>query len=185
LHPVNLPHERSTNGKKANAPRDDLIGEHALTDIGQLVLAVLFFSAWTVDAVVLELTMFLEPYMPTAVCMPIAAFLFALSGSMAWASHRTIFGTRRETPHVVRTGFFRLTRHPMYLSEILLYLGFLLLGPSLIAAGVWLVTIGFLHCVARTEERLLLERFADDYAQYMKDVPMWIPRPRRRKQLNP
>jgi len=162
--------------------RDDLTGEHPLTDIGQLILAVLFFGAWIADAVVFDLTTFLQPYMIGAACAPIAVCLFALSGYMAWASHRTIFGTRRETPHVVRTGLFRLVRHPMYLSEILLYLGFLLLGSSLIATGVWLLTIGFLHYVARKEEQLLLVRFGDEYSQYMREVPMWIPRLRRRKQ---
>lgn len=172
---------KKSDTTKRQQHRDDLTGEHALTDIGQLVLAALFFGAWIADAVVFRLTTFLQSYMPGAVCVPIAVCLFVLTGTMAWASHRTIFGKKREPPHVVHTGVFRLTRHPMYLSEILLYLGFLLLGPSLIATGVWFLAIGFLHYVARTEERLLLRRFGDEYAQYMREVPMWLPRvPRRR-----
>ena len=155
--------------------RDDLAGEHALTDIGQLVLAVFFFAAWIIDSAFFEWTTFLNPHVPTVVRVPVAGILLALSAYMAWASHRTIFGEKREEPHVVRRGVFAVVRHPMYLSEILLYLGLLLLSISLMAAGVWLLTIAFLHFIARKEERLLLARFGDEYASYMRKVPMWFP----------
>jgi len=75
---------------------------------------------------------------------------------------------------------FALIRHPMYLSEILLYLGLLILQPSAIAGGVWFLAVGCLHWIARREEQLLLGRFADEYARYMRDVPMWVPLLRRK-----
>jgi protein-S-isoprenylcysteine O-methyltransferase Ste14 len=74
---------------------------------------------------------------------------------------------------------FGVVRHPIYLSELLLYLGFLILGLSLAAGGVWLVAIGFLHAISRYEEELLLARFGEEYERYKRDVPMWIPRLRR------
>ena len=66
-------------------------------------------------------------------------------------------------------------------SEILLALGLLLMSLSPAATAVWLLAVGFLTYVARTEERLLLERFGDDYAEYKRDVGMWIPRGRSRR----
>jgi protein-S-isoprenylcysteine O-methyltransferase Ste14 len=36
--------------------------------------------------------------------------------------------------------------------------------------------IAFWYSISRYEERLLLERFGDDYASYMCDVPLWFPR---------
>jgi protein-S-isoprenylcysteine O-methyltransferase Ste14 len=51
-----------------------------------------------------------------------------------------------------------------------------MLSISLAAAAVGVVAIGFLHCISRYEERLLLERFGEEYEQYMREVPMWNPR---------
>jgi len=86
-----------------------------------------------------------------------------------------------ETPGVIRKGVFRVIRHPIYMSEILLYLGLLFFSTSLAAVGVWIIGIAFFHYISRHEEELLLERFGDEYRQYMKDVPMYIPRLCRRK----
>jgi len=162
-----------------HADRQDLTGEHALTDIGQLVLAVLFVGAWIADALWIRVAC-IGSSVPLAVRIPIGAGLTLLAGYAAWASHRIIFGEVRDTPHVVRKGIFGIVRHPMYLSQMLLYPGLLLLiRPSILAAGVWLVAIGFLHVIARKEERLLIERFGDEYRDYMRDVGMWFPRLRR------
>lgn len=32
----------------------------------------------------------------------------------------------------------------------------------------------------RHEEKLLLAHFGEPYAQYMREVPMWVPRPSKR-----
>jgi len=77
-------------------------------------------------------------------------------------------------------GVFGIVRHPVYLSEILLYLGLLILSMSVAAATVWVITIGFLCYISRYEERKLLARFGEGYAQYMREVPMWFPRPWKR-----
>ncbi len=166
--------------RRREEERDDLPGEHALTDIGQLVLALLFAGAWIADSFFLHVTTFINGAIHPAIRVPIAAVLLGVSGYLAWSSHRIIFGETRREPHVVRDGVFSVVRHPMYLSEILLYLGLLLLSVSLIAAGVWLAAIGFLHAIARSEERLLAARFGDEYAAYTRDVGMWLPRLRER-----
>jgi len=160
--------------------REVLTGEHALTDIGQLVLALLFAGTWIADSFFLHVTTFLNGTIHPAIRTPIAAVLLGVSGYLGWSSHRIIFGETRREPHVVRAGVFSVVRHPMYLSEILLYLGLLLLSVSLMTAGVWLAAIGFLHAIARTEECLLAARFGDEYTAYARDVGMWLPRPRKR-----
>ena len=81
---------------------------------------------------------------------------------------------------MITESVFSVVRHPVYLSEILLYLGLLMLSVSLAAAVVWIMAVGFLHYISRYEERLLLARFGEEYEQYMKEVPMWIPRFRKR-----
>jgi protein-S-isoprenylcysteine O-methyltransferase Ste14 len=102
--------------------------------------------------------------------------LLVLSGYLAWEGLVTVFGKQRAEPAVITKGVFSIVRHPIYLGEILAYLGFLMLSLSLAAAVVWAIAIVFLHYISRYEEKLLLARFGKAYEQYMRHVPMWIPR---------
>jgi protein-S-isoprenylcysteine O-methyltransferase Ste14 len=140
---------------------------------------VLFAGVWIADSFFLRATIVLNAYVPLAIRIPIGAVLLVLSAFLARASLGIIFGETRPEPHVIRKGVFAVVRHPMYLSEILLYLGLLLISLSLAAGAVWLAAIGFLHYVSRAEEKLLFARFGDEYAAYMREVPMWVPRLRR------
>ena len=166
--------------KKAHNERDDLVGEHAIGDAGQLILACLFAVTWIADTFFLKVTTFLHGYVPPVARIPVGFVLLLLSGYLARTGLTIVFGERRDEPRVIRKSVFSVVRHPVYLSEILLYLGLLMLSMSLAAAAVWVVAIGFLHAISRHEERLLLESFGEEYRQYMRDVPMWIPRFRKR-----
>jgi len=162
--------------KKAQRQRDDLTGEHVVGDAGQIVLACLFAATWIADTFFFKYTTFLNQYVPPGARIPSGVVLLALSSYLATAGLSIVFGEKREKPGVIRKSVFGVVRHPVYLSEILLYLGLLMLSISLAAAVVWVIAIGFLHCISRYEERLLLARFGEDYEKYMRKVPMWFPR---------
>lgn len=161
--------------------RDDLTGEHTVGDAGQAILAVLFMVVWVLDTFFLEHTIFFNQSVSLFIRVPLGGILLVLSGYLAWAGLAIVFGEKRETPAVIRKGVFGVVRHPIYVSEILLYIGFLLFSLSFAAAGVLCVGIIFLHYISRYEERLLLARFGEEYRAYMRDVPMWIPRVRKRQ----
>ena len=161
--------------------RDDLAGEHTLADAGQAALAGLFFVLYVADSFFLEHTTFLNHYVPNTIRVPLGAVLLAVSGYVAATSLRIVFGQRREEPGVIRNSVYGIVRHPMYLSEILLYLGLLMMSLSLAAALVLVAAMVFLNAIARHEERLLLARFGEEYAQYMQRVPMWVPRLGKRR----
>lgn len=99
---------------------------------------------------------------------------------MAGKGLSIVFGEKRHEPVVIRKSVFNIVRHPVYLAEILLYLGLLVLNMSLAALGIWVAATIFLHYISRYEEKLLIERFGKEYEQYMRRVPMWIPRVRRK-----
>jgi protein-S-isoprenylcysteine O-methyltransferase Ste14 len=162
--------------KKPHHQRDDLAGEHVVGDAGQLVLACLFAATWIADTFFFKYTTFLNQHVPLGVRIPSGVVLLVLAAYLARTGMAIVFGEEREQHGVIREGVFNVVRHPIYLSEILLYLGFLMLSISLAAAAVWVVAIGFLHYISRYEERLLLARFGEAYEQYMREVPMWIPR---------
>jgi len=145
-------------------------------DAGQMVVACLFAATWVADAFFFKYTTFLNRYVSPVVRMPLGVILLVLSGYLAATGMSIVFGEKREKPGVIRKGVFNVVRHPIYLSEILLYLGLLILSTSLAAAAVWVIAIGFLHYISLYEERLLLARFGEEYEHYMREVPMWIPR---------
>jgi protein-S-isoprenylcysteine O-methyltransferase Ste14 len=162
--------------KKPHQQRSDLAGEHALADAGQLVLACLFLATWVSDTFILEYTTQLNHRVPLAIRTPLGVILLLVSGYLARTGLSTVFGPEREKPGVIRESVFGIVRHPVYLSEILLYLGLLMMSISLAAAVVWGIAILFLHYISRYEERLLVARFGEEYEEYMREVPMWVPR---------
>ena len=167
--------------KKPFHDRDDLTGEHKTGDAGQIILAVIFIGVWVADTFFLKFSTMFSHYIPDYVKIPVAVILFAIAGYLAIKGMGIVFGKVRETPVVIKDGVFAVIRHPIYLSEILVYLGFLIMSLSLACVFIWIIIIVFMHYISLHEEKLLLERFGDDYRQYMKDVPMWIPQPWRKK----
>jgi len=162
--------------KKSHHDRDDLTGEHKIGDAGQAIIAILFAIVWLADTFYFRYTIFLNDVIPNVIRTPVGIILLIVSGYLATTTLSIVFGEIREVPGVIRKGAYKVCRHPMYLSEILLYLGLLIISMSLAAAVVLIIAIGFLYYLCRHEEKLLLDRFGDDYRAYMQEVPMWIPR---------
>ena len=163
--------------------RDDLTGEHSYGDAGQLVFALLFFVVWAGDSFFLKYTTLLNGMVPPLVRKPIGIAILCLAAYCAWSGLRIVFAEVRKTPSVIRKGVFGIVRHPIYLSEVLLYLGLSIIHMSLAAGAVWIGATAFLYYLSRYEERLLLNRFGDDYEAYMREVGMWVPRPRRKRHM--
>ncbi|MDD4986316.1 MAG: isoprenylcysteine carboxylmethyltransferase family protein [Dehalococcoidales bacterium] len=165
---------------EARQQRDDLTGEHRLGDRGQIIIACLFSVVWISDSFFLNYSTFLNQYVPVAVRIPVGAVILGLAALLAGRGLSIVFGEKRDEPSVINRSVFSIVRHPIYLAEIILYLGLLVLNMSLAALGVWAAAVTFLYYISRHEEKLLLKRFGKDYEQYMKRVPMWIPRFGRR-----
>jgi len=171
---------RKQTYREEQKQRDDLTGEHTVGDAGQIILSCLFFATWILDTSFLKYTTFLNHYVPLVVRMPFTVVLLVLSGILAGKGLSIVFLEKRETPGVIRKSVFNIVRHPIYLSEILLYLGIIMLNISLAAIFVWIIAILFLHHISLYEERLLFVRFGKEYERYIQEVPMWIPRLRKR-----
>jgi protein-S-isoprenylcysteine O-methyltransferase Ste14 len=91
-----------------------------------------------------------------------------------WASGTSIVPIRPTTALVIE-GPYRLTRNPMYLGLLLLYVGvacwFGLLWPLLLAP----VLMGVMsEAVIRREERYLTSKFGDEYRRYQTRVRRWL-----------
>jgi protein-S-isoprenylcysteine O-methyltransferase Ste14 len=166
--------------KEPHGQRDDLTGEHKLGDAGQLILAGLFIATLLIDTFILKYTTFLNHIIPNTIMIPLGTIFLFVSVYLAGKGLHIVFGEKREKPGVIRKSVFSVVRHPIYLSEILFYLGLLMMSLSLVSVFILFMAILFLHYISKYEERLLLERYGEEYKRYMQEVPMWIPSLRKR-----
>ena len=78
-------------------------------------------------------------------------------------------------------GPYAFSRHPMYLAEAALWLGWsLLYGSVFVLLGLLLLGIGVTIMAAR-EEQALESKFGEAYRLYQARVPQWFGRPLARK----
>lgn len=154
---------------------ESLTGEHRIGDAGQIIFALLFLAVWIADTFVFRISTFWNAAVPTLLRVPAGIVLLALSWYLSMTGLAIVFGEKREKPEVIRKSVFGRVRHPVYLGELLLYLALFLFSLSLAAAGIMLLAFLFLHFISRHEEKLLVQRFGEEYETYKRDVPMWIP----------
>jgi protein-S-isoprenylcysteine O-methyltransferase Ste14 len=120
------------------------------------------------------------PFQPIMFWAGIATSTAALW--LFWRSHTDLgrnFSMKlviREKHALVTTGVYRLIRHPMYASFLLWSLGQVFLLPNWITglAGMFGFCILYFGRVGR-EEKLMLEKFGDDYREYMMHTKRLVP----------
>ena len=74
----------------------------------------------------------------------------------------------------VTRGPYRISRHPVYFSGFLVFVGIGIASTSwviLLCALFWVV---FLNAAVNTEEHFLVEQYGDAYREYMDRTPRWI-----------
>lgn len=105
-------------------------------------------------------------------------------GSTVWHFAKTGHGTPApiDPPHkLIVRGLHRYVRNPMYVGVLLVLLGELTLFPSQTFAMYILICFAFVNAfILLYEEPTLTDKFGDEYREYRRRVPMWIPRIRSR-----
>ena len=162
--------------KKGHEGRYDLVGEHKFGDSGQMIFLVVFLIVWILDTFIFNYTDFIASHIPMYIRIALAVLILLCGIYIAIGAHNTIFKEVREKPEVIRNGIFGRVRHPLYLGAIMFYLALLTFSCSLAALFIFVLITAFYHFIARYEEKLMIEKFGDDYSRYMQEVPMWIPR---------
>jgi protein-S-isoprenylcysteine O-methyltransferase Ste14 len=98
--------------------------------------------------------------------------IFALSLVMYVVTTISIANTPVNEP--VTRGAYRISRHPVYLSGFVMYVGIGIACASwvlLLCAVLWII---FWQIAVPAEERFLLEKYGDAYREYMSKTPRWI-----------
>ena len=85
------------------------------------------------------------------------------------------------TEKIVTTGVYSIIRHPQYLGALLVHLGFSFLLSSWYSLIFTPLVIGYIYITSWKEERELIKEFGKEYEDYMGEVPMLIPRLRKKE----
>jgi len=154
--------------------REDLAGEHPLGDAGQIIAFILFLLVWVLDSFVIRFSTVFAETIPIIVRLGMAFPVFLFSGYLAFAGLNTVFREVRDVPQVIQKGVFSISRHPIYLSALLLYLGSFLTTFSLLSLALLFSIFLYYRHIALFEERLLEKKFGQDYEEYKRDTPRWL-----------
>jgi protein-S-isoprenylcysteine O-methyltransferase Ste14 len=121
---------------------------------------------------------------PTLMTMIIGFVLVALGESIrfwgvAYAGSLTRVTGSVGAPEVIVTGPFAYVRNPLYIGNMLTYIGIGVMANALfpwliIAAAVWFAFQYFQ--IVLGEEEFLAKEFGEEYVNYKKNVPRFIPR---------
>jgi protein-S-isoprenylcysteine O-methyltransferase Ste14 len=140
-----------------------------LVYLGAIVLGLLLHFAWPVRLVSRAVSV---PLGSTAVLVAVALFLYAVR---TFRTAGTPIPGNRPTTTIVRTGPYRYSRNPIYLSFSLLQLGVACWVNSLwlLVTLIPAMTLMSFVVIPR-EEHYLESRFPQDYLPYKASVRRWL-----------
>ena len=161
---------------KNHENRPDLAGEHPIGDLLQLIAAILFIAVIILDYIFLKTTNYLGGVIPLYIRLPLGLGILAFGGWLALRGIQIIFREYRLEPVMITEGMFSKVRHPVYLGAMLVYVGIIILTLSLFGVIVFIFVMLLYHWLAKYEERLMIGIFSEAYQEYIKRVPMWLPK---------
>ena len=85
-----------------------------------------------------------------------------------------------DTTALINTTIFGIIRHPLYLGFILWGIGQILITQSHISLVLGSLAVLFSYLAAIKEDEYNISKFGEKYKEYMKKVPIFIPRIRRK-----
>ena len=115
----------------------------------------------------------------------IIGFMVALIGELirfwgvSWAGSETRTTGGVGGTFLIISGPFAYVRNPLYVGNILIYLGLGIMSFALFPYLQIVAILFFLlqyYFIVREEEKYLVERFKDEYKEYCKHVPAFFPR---------
>jgi protein-S-isoprenylcysteine O-methyltransferase Ste14 len=167
------PDSQKKHGHAAGIGRE---GEHPYGDLGQIIILVGFLAIWILDSFIFRYSIFLSPHVPLYLRLIFAALILVAAIYLVRSGHRAASDEALSSPRLLTDGAFSRVRHPLYLASLLFYLFLIVLTLSLISLVVFMGVFIFYNIIAAYEERFLEKKFGQEYSDYRKKIPRWIPR---------
>ena len=120
-------------------------------------------------------------YLGRTIARPLGGVLIGLGVLLALSAFRAFFQARtnirpdRPSSALVRTGPYRFTRNPMYLSLTIVYVGVAVMMQSLWSLLLLPLVVFLIRTkVIAREEAYMERRFGAEYLRYKSEVRRWI-----------
>ena len=181
---INLIHRAATGTKRTRT---------LLTPVGVMIFAV-FTALFVFAAIIVDRLLQLPRLLPARARLPLSIPVMVVGAAVtAWSAFHflKVKGTPvplNPPPQVVKTGPYRYARNPM-LTGVFLFLfgvGFGVNSVSLVFFFTPLFVLVNVWELKRIEEPELMKLLGDEYIEYRRQTPMFLPRfrPRARRMPN-
>jgi protein-S-isoprenylcysteine O-methyltransferase Ste14 len=158
--------------------------------IAALALAVLYFAGALLYALLPGWVMFFSILLPDwfrLVMVGVAALGISFVSWGYWALGKnwapSVSGVKKDAV-LVTTGLYGFVRHPIYSGAFIFLAALTLVAANLLILLPTLALVTLLYASLDEEEAMLIDRFGDEYREYMKRTPRFIPKFRHETQTH-
>ncbi len=102
----------------------------------------------------------------------------AILGTIAYTLVAATFVTTRIEVEPLTGGLYRYSRHPMYVTQLVMFIGVGIACASWVFLVFTAVYSAIMLACAPAEERACLAKYGDAYREHMKRTPRWIGLPK-------
>ncbi len=96
--------------------------------------------------------------------------IFLLGLSIAFTAFAQLMNAKRHGWRLQTSGVYGIVRHPMYLGDVLWYLGWSIAYRAVYAIALTPLWYFLRYSLAVLEEEKLVERYGEEYIEYMRRV---------------
>lgn len=90
--------------------------------------------------------------------------------------YHSFWSKKKGKRRLVTDGIYAYMRHPQYTGFMMITLGLIVHWATIPLLVMWPILALQYYRLAKTEEQEMEEEFGDEYAEYRRRVPMFIPR---------
>lgn len=149
-------------------------------EIAEVVFGVPFLLAITLHLVTpfpLSQGILRQVLLPAGIALIVAGVGFIVSARREFSRYGQPTDPGRATSKVIKTGVFSVSRNPLYLGSVLVFLGFALALNMLWALVALPISMIFCHYrLVVPEEKYLAAKFGTEYEEYCSSVHRWLGR---------
>lgn len=106
----------------------------------------------------------------------IVSNILIIAGFFLLSSAWNVLHRAQKTHSLATTGWYARCRHPQYVAFIMIMFGFLLQWPTLPTIIMFPILLAVYIKLAKKEEKMALEEFGEEYKNYAKRTPAYIPK---------
>ena len=148
---------------------------------GELIIIFLYLTGWITLETLIPIGQFMHPaiFALGGALLIVTLAIILLSQHQMGKSWRIGIDEKSHT-ELVKTGIFRYSRNPIFLSMRISFLALFLVMPSVATLVVMLAGDLALRQQVRIEERYLAKKFGEAYMSYCRDTGRWLSLPSKR-----